>query len=149
MAVPMAAVGSLHFTKAPLSCNLRHWPAQRLLTPAHGGGGATHDVSQRYDQEPAGPIEDRGAGQTEADRWSTPWGTFWAPKDTSFPYLLGEQVIRTYGDGPRRVQPGDVVIDRGANIGTFTREALLAGAAKVVSVEPSAENVECLRRNFT
>jgi FkbM family methyltransferase len=81
-------------------------------------------------------------------RWSTPYGTFWAPPETSVPFLLSEQSTRVYGDGERRVRKGDVVLDCGANIGTFTREALGAGASLVVAIEPSARNVEALRRSF-
>jgi len=81
-------------------------------------------------------------------QWTTPMGDFWAPEKTWVGFVVTEQLLRIYGDGPRRVQPGDVVIDCGANIGTFTREALLAGASKVVAVEPSPQNVECLRRTF-
>ncbi|HEY3441779.1 MAG TPA: FkbM family methyltransferase [Paludibaculum sp.] len=46
------------------------------------------------------------------------------------------------------VQPGDVVVDVGAHIGTFGDDALRRGAAKVIMVEPDPVNVECLRRNF-
>lgn len=81
-------------------------------------------------------------------RWETPYGTFWAPPETSVPFLLAEQATRVYGDGERRVQKGDVVLDCGANIGTFTREALSAGAKLVVAIEPSERNVEALRRSF-
>lgn len=82
-------------------------------------------------------------------RWKTPYGTFWAPPDTSVPFLLSEQATRIYGDGERRVRKGDVVLDCGANIGTFTREALNAGAKLVVAIEPSERNVEALRRSFS
>jgi FkbM family methyltransferase len=46
------------------------------------------------------------------------------------------------------VQPGDVVLDCGANVGVFTHEALADGARLVVAIEPEPQNVECLRRNF-
>ncbi|MEJ7604703.1 MAG: FkbM family methyltransferase [Bryobacteraceae bacterium] len=55
---------------------------------------------------------------------------------------------RIYGSGSHFVQPGDVVLDCGANVGTFTRQALNAGASKVVAIEPAPENIECLRRGF-
>lgn len=149
MAVPLAAVGSLHITKAPIfwtiyaSGRANGCSLQRTLDVENHIAALTGTIK---DLQAKSKIEEQDA--QKLNRWSTPWGTFWAPKDTSVPYLMGEQVIRTYGDGPRRVQPGDVVIDCGANVGTFTREALMAGAAKVVSVEPSGQNVECLRRNF-
>ncbi|MBM3792826.1 MAG: FkbM family methyltransferase [Acidobacteria bacterium] len=81
-------------------------------------------------------------------KWQTPDGVFWAPPETSVPFLLSEQATRVYGDGERRVRQGDVVLDRGANIGTFTHEALQAGAKLVVAIEPSERNVEALRRTF-
>jgi FkbM family methyltransferase len=43
-----------------------------------------------------------------------------------------------------RVQKGDVVLDCGANIVTFARETLSAGAKLVVAIEPSERNVEGL-----
>lgn len=45
-----------------------------------------------------------------------------------------------------RVEPGDVVIELGAWIGTFTRRALRDGAGKVIAVEPIAASAECFRR---
>lgn len=74
--------------------------------------------------------------------------TFWAPSGTDWAYVLAEQAVRVYGDGPHRVQRGNVVLDSGANIGAFTREALDAGARLVVAIEPVPANVESLRRTF-
>jgi len=45
------------------------------------------------------------------------------------------------------ITPEDVVLDIGANIGTFSRTALLAGARRVISVEPDPENFELLQIN--
>jgi len=42
---------------------------------------------------------------------------------------------------------GAVVLDLGAHKGFFTRRALDMGAAKVVAVEPSSENLRTLRKN--
>jgi len=81
-------------------------------------------------------------------RWTTPEGVFWAPPDTAAPFLVAEQEVATYGEGQRGVQKGDIVVDCGANIGTFVHRALKLGAARVVAVEPSGRNIECLRRNF-
>ena len=149
MALPLACVASLHLTKAPLfwaiyqtgranGCSL-----DRALDVERQLDRMSHEA-ERMNRE-SKIVERDSAG---LNRWTTPWGTFWAPKDTSVPFLLAEQSLRVYGDGPRRVQPGDVVIDCGANVGTFTREALNAGASKVVAVEPSEGNVESLKRNF-
>ncbi|MCL6546288.1 MAG: FkbM family methyltransferase [Bryobacteraceae bacterium] len=83
--------------------------------------------------------------------WQTPKGNFWIPpgQDYGLPFNLSEQENKIYGTGPRAVQPGDVVLDCGANVGVFTREALAAGARLVVAIEPAPENLECLRRNLS
>lgn len=77
-------------------------------------------------------------------------GDFWIPEGSRFvlPFNLAEQERRIYGSGPQFVQPGDIVLDGGANVGVFTREALAAGAKLVVAIEPAPENLECLQRNF-
>jgi FkbM family methyltransferase len=82
--------------------------------------------------------------------WDTPRGRFWMPRSSAAmePLVLAEQENEIYGKGPRAVQAGDVVLDCGADIGTFTRTALGHGAATVVAIEPSPEKEPCLRRNF-
>jgi len=49
----------------------------------------------------------------------------------------------------RTVKRGDVVIDGGAAIGTYTREALASGASRIIAVEPLPANIECLQRNLS
>ena len=82
--------------------------------------------------------------------WETPKGRFWVPRGSDYvlPFNLAEQERKIYGAGDRFVKPGDIVLDCGANVGVFTREALNAGAKLVVAIEPAPENLECLRRNF-
>jgi len=46
----------------------------------------------------------------------------------------------------KHINPGDVVVQGGANIGTLTRAMLEAGAA-VVTFEPNKQAYECLWRN--
>lgn len=83
--------------------------------------------------------------------WQTPKGRFWIPAGSRYvlPFNLAEQQRKIYGDGgDRGPRSGDVVLDCGANIGVTVNEELLAGAKKVVAIEPAPENLECLRRNF-
>jgi FkbM family methyltransferase len=83
--------------------------------------------------------------------WETPKGRYWIPRgsDWSLPWDLAEQERKIYGTGAVAVRAGDVVLDCGANVGVFVREALAAGARLVVAIEPAPENLECLRRNFS
>lgn len=82
--------------------------------------------------------------------WDTPDGEFWIPAGNRYtlPFNLAEQHLGIYDGAHVSVQPGDVVLDCGANVGVYTRAALRAGAAKVVAIEPLPQNIECLRRNF-
>jgi hypothetical protein len=70
--------------------------------------------------------------------WQTPAGPFWIPAgnddDFVLPFNLAEQERKIYGESLR---PGDVVLDCGANIGVFTREALRAGARGGGAGEPA------------
>src|SRR5947207_3379710 len=45
------------------------------------------------------------------------------------------------------VEPGDIVVDCGANIGLFSQYAVSKGAAKVYSFEADANIFECLKVN--
>jgi len=82
--------------------------------------------------------------------WETPEGRWWIPagSESSLPVLLAQQAVNQYGDGERTVQPGYVVLDGGAHIGIWVREALDRGAELVVAIEPAPVNLECLRRNL-
>ncbi len=81
--------------------------------------------------------------------WQTPKGPIWMPvgSDHLVRFLMAEQETQVYETDRARVNPGDVVLDCGAHVGIYTREALRAGARLVVAVEPGPENLECLRRN--
>jgi FkbM family methyltransferase len=82
--------------------------------------------------------------------WRTPFGDWWIPKGSEEPVLafLVQQRNRIYGEGVWGIRKGDVVLDCGANVGAYTREALDEGASLVIAIEPAPINVECLRRNF-
>ncbi len=81
-------------------------------------------------------------------RWQTPHGEFWVPAGTSLPFLLAEQSLDLYGGNDMGVRPGDIVLDCGANVGTFTRHALNAQVERVIAIEPSPRNAYCLRQTF-
>lgn len=82
--------------------------------------------------------------------WETPKGQYWIPDGSDYvlPFNLAEQERKIYGVGNNGPHSGDVVLDCGANVGVTIREALAAGARKIVGIEPGPENLECLRRNF-
>lgn len=86
-----------------------------------------------------------------ASLWRTAGGEFWVPSGEK-EYILSDMadVARgeVYSSEGRGVRRGDVVIDAGAHVGSFVRFALSKGASKVVAVEPVADNMACLRRNF-
>jgi hypothetical protein len=91
--------------------------------------------------------EDRAAA---VELWETPQGRYWIPQGRTrlLASLLADRERKAYGIGEHRLQLHDTVVDCGANFGAFTREALDAGAVKVVAIEAAPENLECLRRNF-
>ena len=80
----------------------------------------------------------------------TPHGRWWIPEGNDYvlPFNLAEQEREVYGTGGYTVHPGDVVLDCGANVGTWTRPALDHGAKLIVGFEPAPENIESYRRNF-
>ena len=82
--------------------------------------------------------------------WSTPSGQFWVPVGRSsemLGWVLAEESLDIYR-AANIVHAGDVVLDCGADVGTFTRLALQRGAAIVVSIEPLPAKQECLRLTF-
>ncbi len=83
--------------------------------------------------------------------WQTPKGRFWIPGGSRnrLPFYLAAQERGIYGTGDAGPHTRDIAIDWGAGIGVTVNEELLAGAEKVVAIEASPENLECLRRNFS
>ena len=63
-------------------------------------------------------------------------------------YLLAEQEWDVALGEKQHVRPGDIVLDCGGHVGTFTNKALERGAARVVGFEPDPVNAEAYRRNF-
>jgi FkbM family methyltransferase len=79
---------------------------------------------------------------------------YWEPRTMDTAALAGIHAEVFLPDHPHyyefrecRVKPGDVVVDAGASEGFFTRFALDRGA-RVLAVEPWAEQAEALRRTF-
>lgn len=115
-------------------------PAQLLQFPAD-----TAEFTQILNTISSGAREIGSDGELRLVR--TIHGDWWTGND-NVPFLLAEQKSGFYRRAGHFVRKGDVVLDGGANIGTFTREALDAGASHVVAIEPGPVQVMCLRRNF-
>ncbi len=95
-------------------------------------------TSRIVDKDPAGYV-----------LWRTSAGDYWAPEDDySLFYVLAELELEPYTEGRPDLIRGKVVLDCGAHLGVFTREALDAGAARVIAIEPGPAQVHCLRRTF-
>ena len=62
--------------------------------------------------------------------------------------LILDEMRGVYERGDVYLKPGDVVIDLGANVGTFTRFALSRGASKVVAFEAEPSHVGFLLEAF-
>ena len=78
--------------------------------------------------------------------WKTSQGDWWISGggEGILPGLLAQQRSNSYD---QKTIKGKVVLDCGAHIGLYTREALEVGAERVVAIEPSPDNIACLRRN--
>ena len=61
---------------------------------------------------------------------------------------FAEQAARQYWHPSVHFQPGDIVLDVGADYGAVTFEALRAGAQKVIAIEIAPEKWPCLERTF-
>jgi FkbM family methyltransferase len=83
--------------------------------------------------------------------WESAIGNFWGrtSDESLLRLLITEQVLEgIYEDGDVAIRPGDVVVDAGSHLGTFTRFALHRGARLVVAFEPEPVNIACFKRNF-
>ena len=82
--------------------------------------------------------------------WETPHGQYWIPAGNAkvLDVIVAQQMSGLYAIDGQTVRPGDIVIDCGAHVGVYTREALKCGARKVIAIEPAPANLECFRRTF-
>jgi FkbM family methyltransferase len=86
--------------------------------------------------------------ETEGTRklWQTPFGNLWGPAKSD-PHFIAMLTAEARMDVYRIGKPR-IVFDCGANIGFWTRVALLRGAERVVGFEPDPDNAQAYRRNF-
>ena len=81
----------------------------------------------------------------------TPMGPLWTRYEEEFTleWLMKEQLQdKDYDHESAKIKKGDVVLDIGAHIGTFTRFALNRGALRVVAFEPDQNSIICFKKNF-
>lgn len=97
------------------------WPTQKLARPFEVDHGGVQF------ETPIGPIH-----------WDL-------PNHRHLGLLVFEELCAIYEHGPVRIRRGDVVLDLGAHVGTFTRFALSRGASEVIAVEPEPSHVAHLR----
>lgn len=91
----------------------------------------------------------RGVDSLGLQEWDTPFGLMWFPRGAAawtVHFTLAQLEIGAYPGAP--VRSGDIVMDCGGYVGDSTKWALQAGASKVITIEPSAEALECIRRNL-
>ena len=122
-------------------------PVCSITDAIRGGlGGLEQEATVKVLAEGSRIVEERPDGLM---LWDTPDGQFWIPKGTgdSLLFVLAEQRREIYGSGPNGVRRGDIVLDCGAHVGVFTREALALGAEKVVAIEPAPATVVALKLN--
>lgn len=107
---------------------------------------AQHRSLEKQLREQSRVIERSGDGLC---LWATPRGRYWAPtEDQGHFFVLAEMQLEPYGLRDVTIRKGDIVVDCGAYLGHFTREALDAGASRVIAVEPGTRQATCLRRTF-
>jgi FkbM family methyltransferase len=143
------ASGTVHFFRA------HHTPL--VLSHYFGGRVGNCSLQESFEGEALSRLQTQNVSDLDVaihkvrtqgrfSLWSTPMGNYWVPSSgAALVYDLGEQRRNIYGT---HIHPGDIVLDAGANVGVFTRKALLFGASKVIAIEPGPENIEALRLTF-
>lgn len=79
--------------------------------------------------------------------WETPLGDFWRQRNDDVT-LSDLSHLERYQSGPVAIHAGDIVVDVGSHIGTFTRIALDQGAKMVVAFEPDPGSNACFKKTF-
>jgi FkbM family methyltransferase len=75
--------------------------------------------------------------------------TLIAGEKSLIPDLVDEIFIKeVYNPDFLRIKKGDTVVDVGANIGLYSLYVARMGAKEVYSVEPLAQNIKAIRKNF-
>ena len=83
---------------------------------------------------------------------------FWLDNRKFLPRTMGDaaygafvevEILKIYAQYGIGVQPGDVVVDIGANYGFFCVHAIKSGAARIVAVEPDPNTFSCLAQNVS
>ena len=82
--------------------------------------------------------------------WETPKGEFWVPSGSAetMIWVVAKHESDMYDPPNISIHPGDIVLDCGAHVGVFAREALAAGADLVVAIEPAPRTLIALKRNL-
>ncbi|MGA2325226.1 MAG: FkbM family methyltransferase [Bryobacteraceae bacterium] len=128
------------------------WLAKRASVCTRAEAMRSFEVlKRRRELRESFPVR-RISTEGELELYQTRLGAFWVPARAAkdLPAMVSEELAGIYSTPEGfAVHPGDVVIDCGANVGTFTRLALQAGASLVVAIEPSPQNVAALRRTFS
>ncbi|MGA2433918.1 MAG: FkbM family methyltransferase [Bryobacteraceae bacterium] len=120
--------------------------------PALPWNGLPNVLGQRFENwDPAyfaAPVEGVDDGGLIA--YETPFGQFYGPPQerNAVSTVVVESLCRIYHRPPVMIHPGDVVVDLGAHLGTFTRVALLSGARLVLAFEANVLNAKCFRKTF-
>ena len=82
--------------------------------------------------------------------WETPQGEFWVPSGAAetMIWVVAKHESDMYDPPNISIHPGDIVLDCGAHVGVFARQALAAGAGLVVAIEPAPRTLVALKRNL-